>query len=38
MNLIDFTWVFQVALIVFTIAALTHTVREMFNGEWRDEE
>jgi len=38
MNLADFTWVVQAGLIVFTIAALTHLVREMFNGEWKDDE
>lgn len=38
MNLADFTWVFQAALVGTAIAALTHLVREMFNGEWKDDE
>ena len=38
MNLADFTWVAQAALIGTVIAVLTHIVREQFNGEWRDEE
>lgn len=38
MNLADFTWVVQAALIGTVIAALTHLVREMFDGEWKDRE
>ena len=37
MNLADFTWVFQTALIGTVIAVLTYMVREEFNGEWRAE-
>ena len=38
MNLADFTWVAQAALIGTVIAGLTLMVREMFNRAGRDEE